>query len=605
MFLLCLWALSLSALADDKINYTDHVQPLIEANCAKCHNADKKKADLDLTSYQSLLKGSGSGVVVLSGNPDGSKIWKALTHAEEPFMPPNRPKLADKELELFKKWIADGLLETAGGTAIAAAKSGVDMTLKPEELAKPEGPPPMPEELPLEPVVHTRHRTAITGLAASPWAPLVAVAGQKQVLLFDADTLALLGILPFTEGQPVSVRFSRNGKLLLASGGRAAKSGRVVIWNVVTGERLMSLGEEYDTVLAADLRPDQSQVALGGPSRLVKILSTKSGELQHKMKKHTDWVTAVAYSPNGQMLATADRNGGISVWDPDSAQELFTLAGQKAAVTALSWRPDSKLLASSSEDGTVKLWELQEGKQAKSWLAHKSGALYVCYAPDGRLASCGRDKAVVLWDGNGGKQRSFDFFGNLPLRVAFSQDSKRIVAADFCGRVAVWNVADTKRVGELDPDPLPLADQLAAVRKRMSELEKTFRTETNSLAATELGEEKAAVQRLEAAQVLSAVYQAREDLAAKKREHDHLVAALEANTQAVRQAQKDLAAAHELTAKAEAQIKSAQTETLRSEPAAKRLAAQITAEQARLDHLLEQYHAVTATPEKLAQRADQ
>src|ERR1051326_3182859 len=70
--------------AEDKINYQEHVLPLIEANCSKCHNADKKKADLDLTSYQDVLQGSGSGPVLVSGNPDGSKLWKAITHAEEP-----------------------------------------------------------------------------------------------------------------------------------------------------------------------------------------------------------------------------------------------------------------------------------------------------------------------------------------------------------------------------------------------------------------------------------------------------------------------------------------------------------------------------------------
>src|SRR5207253_6021296 len=177
---------------------------------------------------------------------------------------------------------------------------------------------------------------------------------QKQILLYHAEKLDLLGILPFAEGQPVEVRFSASGQLLLACGGRAAMSGRAVIWKIVSGERAISLGDEYDTILAADVRPDQSQVAVGGPSRLVKIFSTKTGQLEHKIKKHTDWVTAVAFSPNGQWLATADRNGGISVWEPDNAQELFTLPGHKSAVTALSWRGDSKLLASSIEDGTVK-----------------------------------------------------------------------------------------------------------------------------------------------------------------------------------------------------------------------------------------------------------
>src|SRR5437870_2414041 len=185
--------------AQDKITYQDHILPLVEANCSKCHNADKKKADLELTSYQGILKGSGSGPVVLSGSADGSKLWKALTHSEEPYMPPNRAKLDDKELDLFKKWIAGGLLENAGGKAVAAAGPGVDLTIKADAVGKPDGPPPMPKDLPIEPVIHTARMNAITGLASSPWAPLVAVAGQKQVLLYNSESLSLLGVLPFND----------------------------------------------------------------------------------------------------------------------------------------------------------------------------------------------------------------------------------------------------------------------------------------------------------------------------------------------------------------------------------------------------------------------
>src|SRR5438876_2689899 len=156
--LLALFCSAFPALSQEKITYQDQILPLIEANCSKCHNADKKKADLELTSYQGALKGSGSGVVLASGNLDGSKLWKAVTHAEEPNMPPNRPKLADKELDLIKKWITGGLLENAAGKAIAAAKPGLDLTLQADTTGKPDGPPPMPSKpLPLNPVVHTAH----------------------------------------------------------------------------------------------------------------------------------------------------------------------------------------------------------------------------------------------------------------------------------------------------------------------------------------------------------------------------------------------------------------------------------------------------------------
>ena len=65
-FLFC----TFTAAAQEKITYLDHVLPLIENNCGKCHNPDKKKGDLDLTTYSGVMKGSGSGQVVVSGNPD-------------------------------------------------------------------------------------------------------------------------------------------------------------------------------------------------------------------------------------------------------------------------------------------------------------------------------------------------------------------------------------------------------------------------------------------------------------------------------------------------------------------------------------------------------
>ncbi|MDB6035250.1 MAG: domain, G-beta repeat [Verrucomicrobiales bacterium] len=460
------------ASAQEKITYQDHVLPLIENHCAKCHNPDKKKGDLDLTSYNGTMKGGGSGPAVVSGNPDSSKLWRSVMQVEDPTMPPNKSRLPDKELDVFKKWILGGLLETSGSKAIAASKSTVDLTLKAGAIGKPEGPPPMPKDLSVEPVVHTTHLNPVTALATSPWAPLFAIAGQKQILVYDSDKLDLLGILPFSvEGQPADLKFSRNGKLLLAGGGRGGKSGRVLVWEITTGERLMTIGEEYDTVLAADISPDQGKVALGGPTRLVKIYSTKSGEMLHKMKKHTDWVTALAFSPNGEMLATADRNGGIVVWDPENGQEVLNLTGHKSGITALSWRADSKFIASSSEDGTVKVWETQDGKAIKTINAHTGGALWVSYSQDGKLVSCGRDNSVTAWDGNGTKVKSFTFPGEIALRAVFNLDATRVAATDFAGHVAVWSVKDGKQLGELDPNPLPLAEQISLAEKKVTELQ--------------------------------------------------------------------------------------------------------------------------------------
>src|SRR6185436_14715620 len=176
---------------------------------------------------------------------------------------------------------------------------------------------------------------AVIAMAASPWAPLVAIGGQKQVLLYNTETLERLGVLAFPEGYANVLRFSRNAKLLIAGGGLGGKLGQVVMWDVTTGERIGVVGNEADAVLAADISPDQQFVALGGPNKQVKIYNTKDGRQTGLIKKHTEWVTAIAYSPDGKFLATADRNGGVEVWEAGADPKPFnTLAGHKVACTA-------------------------------------------------------------------------------------------------------------------------------------------------------------------------------------------------------------------------------------------------------------------------------
>ena len=220
-------------------------------------------------------------------------------------------------------------------------------------MGKPVGPPAMPESLSTEPVVVSPRAARIVAMAASPWAPLVAVAGHKQVLaLSDRPTAISPGFFPFPEGTIHVLKFSRNGSLLLAGGGRGGQSGLAVVLDVKNGKRVFEIGKEYDAVLAADISPDHGQVALGGPSRIVRVYNTSDGQLQFEMKKHTEWITALEFSPDGVLLATGDRNNGLVVWEAQTGREFFDLRGHTAAITDVSWRLDSNVLASSSEDAT-------------------------------------------------------------------------------------------------------------------------------------------------------------------------------------------------------------------------------------------------------------
>src|SRR5688500_6571813 len=227
-----------AALAQEKVTYQDHILPIFRNACLNCHIPDKKRAGLDLSSYGGVMTGSENGKAVEPGDYEASLLYRLVARTEEPFMPPKGDKLPDKDLELIKKWIIGGTLENAGSQAVASSKPKVDLKVATTTSGKPDGPPPMPGTLVLEPVIRPQRPGQILSLAASPWAPLVALGSPKQVLLYHTETTQLLGVLPFPEGTPHVLKFSRSGKLLLAGGGVDAKTGRVVLFDVATGNRV-------------------------------------------------------------------------------------------------------------------------------------------------------------------------------------------------------------------------------------------------------------------------------------------------------------------------------------------------------------------------------
>jgi WD40 repeat protein len=453
-------AVVVSAPDDKKVTFADQVAAIFQARCNSCHNGDKQKGGLSLDSYGGAMKGGGSGKVVEPGDADGSRLYELVSHKDEPKMPPNSPKIPDAELAIIKAWIAGGALENSGSAA-APMKPKLDFKLDASAIGKPVGAPAMPENVSTEPPVISAKSNAITALATSPWAPLVAVSGHKQVLLYDTNKNRLAAVLPFPEGTIHVLKFTRDGAMLLAGGGRGGQSGKVIVWDVKTGKRLFEVGKEYDSVLAADISADRSLVALGGPSKILKVYSTSDGELVYESKKHTEWVTAIEFSPDGVLLASGDRNGGLVVWEAPTGREFYDLRGHTTAITDISWRLDSNLVASSSEDTTVKLWEMQNGGMVKNWGAHGGGTTSVRFAKDGRLVTTGRDRVAKVWDQNGGMQKQLETFGDLANRAAFTHDDTRVIAGDWAGEIRVWELKEGKRLANLSANPAAVATRLA------------------------------------------------------------------------------------------------------------------------------------------------
>jgi len=458
---------SLAADEPAKITYEDHIKPIFREHCTSCHNANDKKSGLALDTYQAVLTGGSGGEVVAAGDLDSSRLYALTARKEQPFMPPNQDMIPQAKVDLLKIWIEQGMPENSGSSIKKATANSAALGMV--SASRPEGAPPMPMSMMKQTPFYTPRAATISALAASPWSPLVAVGGQMQVSLYNSENGQLQGVIPFPEGEPQSITFSRDGKLILIAGGRHSVSGFAALHEITTGNRIARVGDELDIVLSADISDDNQLIALAGPQKMVRVFETLSGKLKYEQKKHTDWIYCVRFSPDGLLLATADRSSGLVVWETQTGRLFLDLPGHKNEIRTIAWRPDSQALISGSFDGTLKLWDMNEGKLIKSWDAHGGGVAAVAVCNDGTMVSTGRDNKVKVWDGAGNAAGEMPALAEAGHEIAITVDGKQIAAGDWLGNVRLWQRANPTDEKLLAANPLPLDQALARTQQQLAQ----------------------------------------------------------------------------------------------------------------------------------------
>lgn len=204
----------------------------------------------------------------------------------------------------------------------------------------------------------------------------------------------------------LSIDFSPDGSLLAAGGGEPSRSGQIMIWNVTDGSLVRSIQQPHsDTVFALAFSPDGEYVASASADRTAKVFRTADGELVRTFEGHTDHVTGVSWRANGKQLATSSADRKIKVWNFELGEQQRSIDVAGKEVTAVTFAGTAGLLVSGSGDRNVRIHNADDGAAVRT-ISGAAGYLFCCAASEtgDLIVAGGEDRVLRVWNGKDGAE---------------------------------------------------------------------------------------------------------------------------------------------------------------------------------------------------------
>jgi WD40 repeat protein len=246
-----------------------------------------------------------------------------------------------------------------------------------------------------------------------------------------------------------SITFSADGTLVAATSTRNCGDTRVGIWNVASEELLFERLEDFEHMATGvAFSPDSTMVAAGTGcafdvvgSASVKVWDIASGTLLFDLAMPS-FVSDVAFSPDGSLLAAAVGDGIIRLWEAATGTLHSELKGHRGSVSSVAFSPDGTRLASGGTD--ARLWDVASGEQLYLFEGHVGEVLDVTFSADGRLiVTGGGSHTLVFWDTATGAALAVREVGvedNFVYSVAFSADSTLLATCEHDQMLRLWGV---------------------------------------------------------------------------------------------------------------------------------------------------------------------
>lgn len=207
-------------------------------------------------------------------------------------------------------------------------------------------------------------------------------------------------------------------------------------------EMLHTLTEHTGSVLSVAWSTDGQLLASGSEDKTIKVWDVQTLKLSRTLTGHRSGIGAVAWHADGQTLASGSWDKTIKIWNAKTGQQLCTLTGHEDLVWCVAWHTDGQTLASGCLDHTIKIWNVQTGQLLRTLTGHTGGIGTVVWSTDGQtLASSSSDKTIKVWNARTGQVlRTLTDNTSIAQCVAWSPDGQTLASGSLDQTIKVWNV---------------------------------------------------------------------------------------------------------------------------------------------------------------------
>lgn len=194
------------------------------------------------------------------------------------------------------------------------------------------------------------------------------------------------------------------------------------------------------SVLSVAFSSDGQLLATGDANGQIYLWQVADSKQILTCEGHTSWVRSIAFSPNGEILASGSSDYSVKLWNVSNGQCLTTLKGHSDQVYSVTFSPDGKILVSGSEDLEVRVWDVIFGRYLRTVHKHDSRVRSVVFSPDGQiLVTC--DQVIRLWKASNWEcVKTLREHTGCIRSVAFSSNGKILVSAGEDKEVKLWDI---------------------------------------------------------------------------------------------------------------------------------------------------------------------